>query len=144
MESEETSLCHAGDGAESKQIDYIGDVVARRVDGKLEVRALSLKALQGKTAKAQADSYEAVMAEIANLMLKAGVIDERAAKILASFRPTCTASDRNATARKAERNIRDGRESGPDIGDGTWDDDPTCAEHALVNILEAARKAMDV
>ena len=42
---EETSCCYLADGAESQQVDYLGQLLSRRVNGKLEIKALSLDAL---------------------------------------------------------------------------------------------------
>eukprot|EP00966_Prymnesium_polylepis_P030113 700185-Prymnesium_polylepis.1 len=69
-------------------------------------------------------------------MEKAGKVDKRAAALLRRFVPTCTMNDRASPARRAARIVL-----GLDPDD--MDNDPTCAEHALVNILEEGRKAMD-
>jgi hypothetical protein len=67
-------------------------------------------------------------------MEKAGLVDARAADLLRKFMPTCSMNDRASTARAAARKV---------LGLPDGDDDPTCAEHGLVNILEEGRKAMD-
>ena len=67
-------------------------------------------------------------------MEKANLIDARAADMLRKFLPTCSMNDRASTARAAARKV---------LGLPDGDDDPTCAEHGLVNILEEGRKAMD-
>ena len=54
IESDETSCCYLADGAESQQLDYLGQLLARRVNGKLDIKALDLAQLRGKTAAAQA------------------------------------------------------------------------------------------
>lgn len=54
--------------------------------------------------------------------------------------PTCSMNDRALPARKAARLVLRKALGLPDDGD----DDPTCAEHALVNILEEGRKGIDV
>ena len=133
MVSDETSCCYLQDGAESKQVDFLGQVLARRVDGELQLRALDLAQLRGKTAQAQADAFTQSMEEVMKLMEAAGA-DERALNMLKRFAPTCSMNDRASTARKVSRLV---------LGLEDGDDDPTCAEHALVNILEAGRKAMD-
>ena len=136
---EETSCCYLADGAESQQVDYLGQLLSRRVNGKLEIKALDLNKLGSKTADAQAAAFRSSLEEIAELMLKAGLVDNRAADLLRRFMPTCTMNDRASPARKAARLVLR-RALGLD-DDG--DDDPTCAEHALVNILEEGRKAID-
>ena len=139
IESDETSCCYLADGAESQQVDYLGQLLSRRVNGKLEIKALDLNKLGSKTADAQAAAFRTSLEEVAELMLKAGLVDDRAANLLRRFMPTCTMNDRASPARKAARLVLR-RALGLD-DDG--DDDPTCAEHALVNILEEGRKAMD-
>ena len=67
-------------------------------------------------------------------MEKASLVDARVGGLLRRFLPTCSMNDRASTARAAARLV---------VGLLPGDDDPTCAEHALVNILEAGRKAMD-
>ena len=134
VESDETSCCYLADGAESQQIDYLGTLLARRVDGELQIRALDLAALGGKTAEAQAAAFRHSMAEVVELMEKAELLDARVAELLRRFVPTCSMNDRASTARAAARQV---------LGQAAGDNDPTCAEHGLVNILEAGRKAMD-
>ena len=67
-------------------------------------------------------------------MEKAGTADARAVALLRRFKVTCSMNDRAANGRKAARLV---------VGLLDGDDDPTCAEHGLVNILEEGRKAMD-
>jgi hypothetical protein len=67
-------------------------------------------------------------------MEEAGLVDERAAELLRRFMPTCACNDRAANGRKGARLV---------LGLADGDDDPTCTEHALVNILEEGRKTMD-
>ena len=57
IESDETSCCYLADGAESQQVDYLGQLLSRRVNGKLEIKALSLDALKGKSADDQAAAF---------------------------------------------------------------------------------------
>ena len=84
----ETSCCYLADGAESQQVDYLGQLLSRRVNGKLEIKALDLNALKGKTADAQAAAFRSSLEEVADLMFKAGLVDERAANLLRRFMPT--------------------------------------------------------
>ena len=134
IESDETSCCYLADGAESQQVDYLGQLLSRRVNGKLEIKALSLDALRSKTSEAQAAAFRDSLEQIADLMVKAGKADPRAAELIRRFMPTCSMNDRASPARRAAL-----------IALGLPDDgrDPTCAEHALVNILEEGRKAID-
>lgn len=131
---EETSCCYLADGAESLQVDHMGQLLSRRVDGKLEIKALDLNALASKTAEAQAQAWHDSIESVVAIMEKAGTVDVRAASLMRKFVPTCGMNDRNATARAATRKV---------LGLQDGDDDPTCAEHALVNVLEEGRKAMD-
>ena len=48
----ETSCCYLADGAESQQVDYLGQLLSRRVNGKIEIKALDLNALKSKTSEA--------------------------------------------------------------------------------------------
>jgi hypothetical protein len=134
IESDETSCCYLADGAESQQVDYLGQLLSRRVNGKLEIKALSLDALKGKSADDQAAAFRSSIEEMSELMLKAGLVDARAAELIRRFLPTCTMNDRASSARAAARKA---------LGLPDGDNDPTCAEHALVNILEEGRKAID-
>eukprot|EP00966_Prymnesium_polylepis_P304678 7039305-Prymnesium_polylepis.1 len=59
---------------------------------------------------------------------------------LAELKASSTMNDRAAPARKAGRLARGGDGSG---GDGDVADDPTCAHHAVANIGEDGRKAID-
>ena len=122
------SCCYVADGGESLQSEWLASLLTQRgADGKIDTKALDLSVLKSKTADAQAARFTAALDEIATLCEEAGVVDaERAAK-LRSFRPSCSCNDRAANARKAARII---------VGLEEGDDDPTCAEHALVNILE--------
>ena len=137
MESDtETSCCYIADGAESQQRDFLAQMLARRVDGKLELMSLDLAQLKGKTAEAQAAAFKESIDQVIALMEKAGKADKRAVDMLRRFIPTCSMNDRASPARRAARLVL-----GLDPDD--MDNDPTCAEHALVNILEEGRKAMD-
>jgi hypothetical protein len=133
IESDETSCCYIADGAESQQLDYLGQLFARRVNGKLDIKALDLALLRGKSAADQAAAFEQSLSEVADLMQTAGA-DQRIVELIRRFTPTCSMNDRASPARAAARRV---------LGLPDGDDDPTCAEHALVNILEAERKAMD-
>ena len=135
MESDgETSCCYIADGAESQQIDYLGQLLSRRVNGKLDIMALSLDKLCGKSADDQAAAFRHSLEEVSELMLKAGLSDPRAAECIRRFMPTCSMNDRAAPARAVARKA---------LGLPDGDNDPTCAKHALLNILEEGRKAMD-
>jgi hypothetical protein len=137
MESDtETSCCYIADGAESQQRDFLAQMLARRINGKLELMPLALDQLKGKSAEAQAAAFRESIEEVVVLMEKAGMADKRAADLLRRFLPTCSMNDRASPARRAARIVL-----GLDPDD--MDNDPTCAEHALVNILEEGRKAMD-
>jgi len=59
---------------------------------------------------------------------------------IAELRPASAMNDRAAPARKAARYARGGDGSG---GDGDVVNDPTCAHHAVANIGEEGRKAID-
>ena len=133
MRSDETSCCWAADGAEAQQWDRLGQVLARRINGKLELMALDC-ATAGKSGEAQADAFKESVEEVVKLMEDAGLVDTRAAELLRRFLPTCAINDRASNGRLASRRV---------LGLADGDDDPTCAEHALVNILEEGRKAMD-
>lgn len=134
---EETSCCYIADGAESQQREFLGQMLSRRVNGLVELRALDLSLLKGKTAEAQAQAFHSSLEDMAALMERAGLADPRAAQLLRRFLPSCTMNDRASTARRAARLILG---VNPDDIEGN---DPTCAEHALVNILEAGRMGMD-
>ena len=134
MQSEETSCCLMMDGAEAQQLERLGMVLARRIEGKLSLVALDLATPHAKTGEAQAAAFQQSIEECIQLMEEAQLIDGRAAELLRRFMPTCGMTDREAGGRKAVR-IALGLDDG--------DSEPTCAEHALVNILEEGRKAMD-
>ena len=137
MESDaETSCCYIADGAESQQRDFLAQMLARRIDGKLELMALDLAQLKGKSAEAQAAAFNESLESVVALMEKAGLADGRAAALLRRFLPTCTQNDRASTARRAAALILG-------LAADSMDFDPTCAEHGLVNILEEGRKGMD-
>ena len=40
MNSDETSCCYLADGAEAQQLERLGQLLARRIDGKLQLMAL--------------------------------------------------------------------------------------------------------
>ena len=134
MNSDETSCGYLADGAEAQQLERLGQVLSRRIDGKLQLMALDLNTVDSKTGEAQEAAYKQSIEEAIKLMESAGLVDERAAELLRRFMPTCACNDRAANGRKGARLV---------LGLADGDDDPTCAEHALVNILEEGRKAMD-
>ena len=96
--------------------------------------ALDCSVLADKSGEAMAARFTETLEEVVRLMELAGAVDSRAAELLRRFMPTCTINDRAANGRVASRRV---------LGLPDGDDDPTCAEHALVNILEEGRKAMD-
>ena len=63
------SCCYLADGAESQQVDYLGQLLSQRVNGKIEIKALDLNMLKSKTAEAQAASFSSSLEEVADLML---------------------------------------------------------------------------
>jgi len=64
----------------------------------------------------------------------AGITDD-VSPLITGFKPSSTMNDRAPAARKSSRYI---------IGVGAdGQNDPTCAHHAITNIFEEARKAMD-
>ena len=134
MNSEETSCCYLADRAAAQQLQRLGQVLSRRIDGKLQLMALDLNTVESKTGEAQAAAFKESIEEAVKLMAEAGLVDARGAELLRRFMPTCAMNDRASNGRKAVRII---------LGLADGDDDPTCAEHALVNILEEGRKAMD-
>lgn len=134
MNSEETSCCYMADGAEAQQLERLGQMLARRIDGKLQVMAVDCNTVSSKTANAQAEAFKESIEEAIKLLEEAGMVDERAAELLRRFMPTCAMSDRASPALAAARKV---------IGLEDGDNDPSCAEHGLVNILEEGRKAMD-
>jgi hypothetical protein len=79
IESDETSCCYLADGAESQQLDYLGQLLARRIDGKLVIKALDLAHLRGKSAVDQAAAFEQSLSEVADLMQTAGA-DQRCSR----------------------------------------------------------------
>ena len=134
MNSDETSCCYMADGAEAQQLERLGQLLSRRVEGKLQIMALDVNTVASKTGEAQAAAFKQSIEEAVQLMEEAGLVDQRAAELLRRFLPTCSINDRAANGRLGARRV---------LGLADGDDDPTCAEHALVNILEEGRKAMD-
>ena len=55
----ETSCCYLADGAESQQREYLGQLLSRRVNGELQLRALDLNSIGSKTGEAQARTLRA-------------------------------------------------------------------------------------
>ena len=66
--SDETSCCYLADGAEAQQQERLGQLLSRRVDGQLQIRALDLNTLANKTAEAQAAAFRQSLDEVALLM----------------------------------------------------------------------------
>ena len=70
MESDgKTRCCYIADGAESQQIDYLGRLLSRRVNGKLDITALSLDNLCGKSTDDQVAAFRHPLEEVSELML---------------------------------------------------------------------------
>jgi len=143
FDSDETSTCYGADGAESQQQEFLGAILSRRINGVLDIKALDLSVLNSKAAEAQAERFNDVMAAMADAMQDVGWASTAEAQMLRRYRPDCTIQDRASTARKGGRWVRDGKETTPGTDGDEVNNDPTCAEHALVNILEEGRKAMD-
>jgi hypothetical protein len=134
-DQDEHSSCYIADGAESQQHEWLAQMLSKRLpDGQLDLMAIDMAVMGSKTAEAQAARFRDALEEIAALGEKAGLLDKERAERLRKFIPTCGMNDRAANARKATRLI---------LGLADGDDDPTCSEHALVNILEEGRKAID-
>ena len=133
LEHGDGSYCYIADGAESLQSEWLGQLLSRRdaATGKLHVMALDLSLLHSKTSEAQAAATKHSLKLIAELLNDLGITDEVRPAIL-NFRPASSMNDRAAPARKAARLVR-----GADV------DDPTCAHHAITNIFEEGRKAVD-
>ena len=125
------SCCYVADGGESLQSEWLASLLTKRgADGKIDTKALDLAVMGSKTADAQAQRFHDALDELASLCEEAGVLDSSRAAKLRKFQPSCSCNDRAANARKAARMI---------VGLDDGDDDPACAEHALVNILEEVR-----
>ena len=72
MESDsETSCCYIADGAESQQREYLGQLLSRRVNGELQLRALDLNSIGSKTGEAQARALSAYTTTIVHAPLSA-------------------------------------------------------------------------
>ena len=135
LTDESKSCCYLADGAESMQHEWLGTILSKRgADGKLQLFAVDMAVLDSKTGEAQAERWRKSCAEIAALAEKAELLAVEQLEVLRRYKPSCSMNDRAANARKAARRVC-GREDG--------DDDPTCGEHALVNVLEEGRKAID-
>ena len=105
MNSEETSCCYLADGAEAQQLERLGQLLSRRIDGKLQVLALDVNTVESKTGEAQAAAYKQSIEEAIALMEKAGLVDARGAELLRRFLPTCSVNDRAANGRKGARHV---------------------------------------
>ena len=135
LTDDEASCCYMADGAESMQSEWLAQILSKRdKDGKLAVFAIDMAVMDSKTAEAQAVRFTEALADIADAAEAAGEINAATAARLRSFKPTCAMNDRAANARAAARRV---------LGLPDGDDDPTCSEHGLVNILEKAREAID-
>jgi hypothetical protein len=135
LRDDEASCCYMADGAESLQSEWLAQILSKRdADGKLVLFAIDMAVMDSKTAEAQYARFTEALSEIADAAEAAAEIDAPTAERLRRFKPTCSMNDRAPNARKAARLV---------LGLEDGDDDPTCAEHGLVNILEEARKAID-
>ena len=77
MNSDETSCCYLSDGAEAQQLERYGQMLARRINGKIELMALDCNTLSGKTAKEAAAAYTESIEDVVKLMEEAGLVDAR-------------------------------------------------------------------
>lgn len=128
------NCCYISDGAESLQRDWCAHLLSRRDEnGKLDLMHVDVTQLMSKASERQAESFRSSLSFIAETCKKAGVTEE-ISPLITGFKPVASMNDRAAAARKAARLV---------LGSQEGDDDPTCAEHALVNTLEEARKAID-
>ena len=57
IQSDETSCCYIADGGEAQQVEKLAQILSRRINGKLELKALDLSALMSKTGEAQAEAF---------------------------------------------------------------------------------------
>ena len=133
LESAEVERCYISDGAESLQSEWLCQLLSRRDpnSGELKVSALDLSELHCKTAEAQHAAFKESLKAMAELLRDVGITDDLSPAIL-GFKPSSSMNDRAPTARKAAGLVR-----------GSETDDPTCAHHAITNIFEAGRKAID-
>jgi len=90
-----------------------------------------LSELHSKTAEAQHAAFKESLKAMAELLRDIGITDDLSPAIL-GFKPSSSMNDRAPVARKAARLVRESET-----------DDPTCAHHAITNIFEAGRKAID-
>ena len=133
LENIDSKYCYIADGAESLQSEWLCQLLSRRdpATGQLHVTSLDLSLLHSKTSEAQAAAFKESLKLIAELLKDMGITDEVSPRIL-NFRPASSMNDRAAAARKAARLVR-----------GAEVDDPSCAHHAITNIFEEGRKAVD-
>lgn len=186
----DANYCYIADGANSLQQEMHAHLLSRRSkkNGKLESMAVSVNAVNDKTAEGQKAGFKQAMASINEAMQELADLnlldpdmmvsmrlvddergsevqqqpnDEPAARLLptnassffqrnrermraqltnsiAELRPTSSMNDRASTARKGARLVCSKDGSGTDVHDGA-----TCAHHAVANIGEEARKAID-
>jgi hypothetical protein len=71
LESDETSCCYVADGAEAQQLERLGQILTRRINGELQIRALDLTALVSKTGEAQAAACRQSFEDVALMMERA-------------------------------------------------------------------------
>ena len=169
----EANYCYVADGANAQQKDILAQLLYRRnkETGKLESMAMSIDEIIDKSADGQQTKYKSSLASIADAWNEAAELglldddvhaaaeepgdeaaapetaeeahDQRRKALRAKITDLCAAStmnDRAATARKAARLARGGDGNG---GNADVVDDPTCAHHAVANIGEGGRKAID-
>lgn len=141
LETEGENYTYIADGAESLQSEWLSQLLSHRdANGRLNVTALDLSLLHSKTAEAQHKAFKESLRLVAETCRAVGIPDEALPRLM-EFNPTATMNDRAAAARKAARLARGGDGSGK-AGDDVIDD-PSCAHHAVTNIFEEGRKAVD-
>lgn len=142
LETENDSYTYIADGAESLQSEWLSQLLSHRdANGKLQITALDLSILHSKTAEAQNQAFKESLRLITETCRSVGMIEEALPRLI-DFKPTATMNDRAAAARKAARLARGGNGSGEGTNNDMVDD-PTCAHHAITNIFEDGRKAID-
>lgn len=140
LETEGDNYTYIADGAESLQSEWLSQLLSHRdANGKLKITALDLNLLHSKTAEAQQKAFKESLRLVAETCRAAGIAEEIIPRVL-DFRPTATMNDRAAAARKAARLARGGNGTG---NESDLADDPSCAHHAITNIFEEGRKAVD-
>jgi hypothetical protein len=132
-------MSYSSDGAESLQRDFVLHQLTHRVNGKLQTTCVDFQQMVSKTSAAQADKFMESLEEIAQLCKRAG-ISEEISHLITNPDVRSSMNDRAAPARKAARLVL-AKLQGVEVD--TIPDGPTCAEHAVVNVLEEGRKAID-